>query len=66
MAKQIHDLQLGIVAAKIGTYLDQVVDVFYVTDLEGKKIEDEERLQGACDVLLQTLERFEAESLTTS
>ena len=31
--------------AKIGTYLDQVVDVFYVTDQAGNKIEDEARLQ---------------------
>ena len=62
MAKQIHDLQLGIIAAKIGTYIDQVVDVFYVTDLEGQKIEDEERLQKACDALFVTLEQFEADS----
>jgi [protein-PII] uridylyltransferase len=62
-AKKIHDLKLGIVAAKIGTYLDQVVDVFYVTDDRGAKILDELRLQSACDTLLETLEQFEAESL---
>ena len=62
-AKRIHDLKLGIVAAKIGTYLDQVVDVFYVTDDRGAKILDELRLQSACDTLLETLEQFEAESL---
>ena len=62
-AKKIHDLQLGIVAAKIGTYIDQVVDVFYVTDTQGKKIVDEARLQSACDTLLETLEEFEAECL---
>ena len=66
MAKQIHDLQLGIIAAKIGTYIDQVVDVFYVTDQEGQKIEDEDRLQEACDALLVTLEQFESDSFATS
>ena len=65
-AKKIHDLQLGIVAAKIGTYLDQVVDVFYVTDTLGEKIHDESRLQSACDSLLETLEAFEADCLAGS
>ncbi len=62
-AKQIHDLELGIIAAKIGTYLDQVVDVFYVTDHNGAKINDESRLQFACDALVKTLEKFEADCL---
>ncbi len=35
--------ELGVVvhSAKIGTYLDQVVDVFYVTDVQGRKIYDD-------------------------
>ena len=65
-AKKMHDLQLGIVTAKIGTYLDQVVDVFYVTDTDGEKIHDESRLQSACDSLLETLERFEEDCLSRS
>ena len=43
-----------------------MVDVFYVTDQEGQKIEDEDRLQEACDALLVTLEQFEADSFATS
>lgn len=44
LARRIHDLDLVIRHAKIGTYLDQVVDVFYVTDRDGKKIYDQHRL----------------------
>jgi [protein-PII] uridylyltransferase len=36
---------LSVWRAKIGTYLDQVVDAFYVTDQFGKKIDDAIRLQ---------------------
>jgi len=38
LARAMHDLRLTIRFAKISTYLDQVVDVFYVTDLLGAKI----------------------------
>ena len=44
LARMIHDLGLVIRHAKIGTYLDQVVDVFYVTDRDGQKVFDEDRL----------------------
>lgn len=41
LARKLHDLSLVIRHAKISTYLDQVVDVFYVTTREGQKITDE-------------------------
>ncbi|MDZ4657172.1 MAG: HD domain-containing protein [Bythopirellula sp.] len=42
LARKLHDLGLVISHAKIGTYIDQVVDVFYVTAREnGQKIHDE-------------------------
>jgi [protein-PII] uridylyltransferase len=44
LARKLHELELTIWHAKIGTYIDQVVDVFYVTSRGGGKIEDEERL----------------------
>ncbi|RIK82749.1 MAG: [protein-PII] uridylyltransferase [Planctomycetota bacterium] len=44
LARKIHDLELTIWHAKIGTYIDQVVDVFYVTNRGGGKVEDEDRL----------------------
>ena len=44
LARALHDLRLIIRFAKIGTYLDQVVDVFYVTDRDGLRIENEQRV----------------------
>ncbi len=44
ITKTLFDLNLSVSVAKIGTYLDQVVDVFYVTDLQGRKIQDPARL----------------------
>jgi [protein-PII] uridylyltransferase len=42
LARKLHDIGLVIRHAKIGTYIDQVVDVFYVTAREnGQKIYDE-------------------------
>ncbi|HXT61088.1 MAG TPA: hypothetical protein VN699_20785, partial [Pirellulales bacterium] len=52
---------LSVAVAKIGTYLDQVVDVFYVTDREGRKILDEARLAEIRERLLADLEEFERE-----
>ena len=45
LARKLHDLLLVIQHAKIGTYLDQVVDVFYVTDRDGRKISDPKQLE---------------------
>ncbi|MBX3424609.1 MAG: HD domain-containing protein [Pirellulales bacterium] len=44
LARKLHDLDLTIRHAKIGTYLDQVVDVFYVTDREERKATDADQL----------------------
>jgi [protein-PII] uridylyltransferase len=41
LGRKLHELNLVIRHAKIGTYLDQVVDVFYVTMRGGEKISDE-------------------------
>ncbi|HEV3138744.1 MAG TPA: [protein-PII] uridylyltransferase, partial [Pirellulales bacterium] len=45
IARTLFELDLSVSLAKIGTYLDQVVDVFYVTDRAGTKIGNEQRLQ---------------------
>jgi len=44
ISRTIFELGLSVGRAKIGTYLDQVADVFYVTDQSGQKIRDEARL----------------------
>jgi [protein-PII] uridylyltransferase len=40
----LFNLRLDIGIAKIATKVDQIVDVFYVRDLEGQKVEDEEQV----------------------
>ena len=47
---------LSIHLAKITTMVDQVLDVFYVTDHEGRKIEDPGRLAAIRDELTRALE----------
>lgn len=44
LARAVHDLGLVIRFSKIGTELDQVVDVFYVAERDGSKPSSEERL----------------------
>ncbi len=56
ISRALFQLGLSVSVAKIGTYLDQVVDVFYVTDQEGRKIESEQRLQEIRDSLLAAIE----------
>jgi [protein-PII] uridylyltransferase len=51
----LHDLKLQIAAAKVGTYLDQVVDVFYVTNVDGKKIRSEQRIDKIKTTLLERI-----------
>ncbi|MFM8552550.1 MAG: [protein-PII] uridylyltransferase [Nitrospiraceae bacterium] len=42
ITRAIFELGLSVHAARISTRLDQVADVFYVTDRQGKKITDQE------------------------
>ena len=60
IAKTLYDLGLSVHSAKIGTRLDQVVDVFHVTERNGNKVEDartceliQTRLQEQVDRFLQ-------------
>jgi len=55
LARKLHDLKLVISHAKIGTYLDQVVDVFYVTDRDRRKVVDEARLDELREELLEVI-----------
>jgi [protein-PII] uridylyltransferase len=51
LARALHDAGLVIRFAKIGTYLDQVVDVFYVTERDGQRPLAEKRLAEIRDAL---------------
>lgn len=60
ITRTLFDLGLSVSLAKIATHLDQVVDVFYVTDQHGQKINDEERLQAIRDRLHHEINEFES------
>lgn len=59
IARRLYELGLSVHKAKIGSHLDQVVDVFYVTDDAGQKIGDEQRLTEIRDSLLERIRQFE-------
>ena len=52
IAKTLYDLELSVHSAKIGTRLDQVVDVFHVTERNGNKVED----AGTCESIQARLQ----------
>src|SRR5206468_3049180 len=52
----LYHLGLEIHLAKITTMVDQVLDVFYVTDHQGRKIEDPARLEAIREALARALE----------
>ena len=56
IARTLFEMHLSVSIAKIGTYLDQVVDVFYVTDESGAKIQDEQRLQQISSRLIDAID----------
>jgi [protein-PII] uridylyltransferase len=56
----LFHLGLSIHLAKITTNVDQVLDVFYVTDAQGKKIRDEQQLAYIRDQILRRLAENEA------
>ena len=57
ITRALFELDLSVARAKIGTFLDQVVDVFYVSGRDGEKIKDAERLQIIHRRLLEVVER---------
>jgi [protein-PII] uridylyltransferase len=57
ITRTLFELGLSVARAKVGTYLDQVVDVFYVTDRENRKINDPSRLEEIRRRLLEVIEK---------
>ena len=51
----LFQLNLNIASAHITTFGEKVIDVFYVTDLTGAKIENETRHRKIQQTLLQAL-----------
>lgn len=56
ISRTLFELDLSVQVAKIGTHLDQVVDVFYVTDRSGAKIVDEGRIEHIRTTLLAAMD----------
>ena len=54
----IFQLGLSIHASRISTRLDQVADVFYVTDQEGKKVSDHAQLERVRAAIEEAVEQF--------
>lgn len=64
ITRTLFELGLSVSKAKIGTHLDQVVDVFYVTDRRsGQKITDEPRLAEIRERLLAAIQAVPREGL---
>jgi [protein-PII] uridylyltransferase len=59
ISRQLFELGLSVSLAKIGTHLDQVVDVFYVTTMDGKKVVDEGQLEELKSKLIDTIEALQ-------
>ncbi|MFO8089914.1 MAG: [protein-PII] uridylyltransferase [Desulfatiglandaceae bacterium] len=55
LADTLFSLHLDIRVAKIATHADQIVDIFYVCEVEGGKVEDPDRIRGITDGILQRL-----------
>jgi len=59
ISRTIFELDLSVHLAKIGTHLDQVVDVFYVSDQYGRKVVDPRRLDEIRRRLLGAIQSLE-------
>ena len=60
LAEALHSLGLTISVAKISTEGTRVIDVFYVTESDGKKVEPGARTEQVKDVLLSALGQISA------
>ncbi len=58
IAHAMFDLGLSVHAARISTKLDQVVDVFYVTDQAGDKVADPDRCTVIGEAITARIEEF--------
>ncbi len=61
LTRALHELDLSIQLARIGTHWDQVVDVFYVTDFDDKKIRSGETTDRIRTRLLAVIDEVDDE-----
>lgn len=61
ITRALWEMGLSVYQAKISTHLDQIVDVFYVTDQHGRKIDEGHRLRQIQAELFARLAAFEEE-----
>ncbi len=70
LTREMSDLKLNIASAQIATFGEKVVDVFYVTDLIGKKITDDGRAKvirrHLTQILAAKIEDKDTEALATA
>jgi len=59
ITRRLFELDLSVERAKIATHLDQVLDVFYVTDRNGSKVTDEQRLWTIRQELAKVIDSLE-------
>lgn len=59
IADALFRLELDIWVAKIATKIDQVVDVFYVRDISGQKVDDPQRVAAIREALLGRLPKID-------
>jgi [protein-PII] uridylyltransferase len=60
ITRALADLELDVHLAKVGTYGEDVVDAFYVRDLEGQKVSDPEHVREIERTILHSLGRTES------
>jgi UTP:GlnB (protein PII) uridylyltransferase len=60
ITRALADLELDVLLAKVGTYGEDVVDAFYVRDLEGQKVSDPEHVREIERTILHALRRAES------
>lgn len=63
ITRAIFRLGLSVHAARISTRLDQVADVFYVTDLNGGKVDDPGRLEVIRRTIQEEIDQFLGKNL---
>jgi [protein-PII] uridylyltransferase len=59
ITRVLYEIKLSVVLAKISTHFDQVLDVFFVTEADGQKVHEGERLRGIRELLTSRLRDFE-------